>query len=234
MIFNDTFGGQGIVQDVYFGVSADALSYPIADVTRAVNLGLDEVSAIILRADNRWQFDDKNNTTLPIATTDIVASQQDYGFDDDFLEVEKVMIADQNGNFYELHNIDVNDQGVGSYLENKPENQGLARRYDVIGNSILLDPRPDYNYADGLKVYFKRKADYFTVNDTIKEPGFASEFHKYLSLFAQREYSYAKMLPKTQQLENELFKMTKKIQSYYAKRSGDVRPRVIPRIRSSR
>ncbi len=141
MVYNDTSTNQGIVQDIYFGISANSSSYPIADVTRAVNMGLDKVSSIILQADNRWQFDDKNNTTLPIATTDLVLNQQDYEFDSTFLEVEKVMVSDPSGYYHEIYNIDIHDQGVTSYLENQASNTGQPFRYDVIGNSILLDTR---------------------------------------------------------------------------------------------
>lgn len=232
MVYNDTSTNQGIVQDIYFGVSANSSSYPIADVTRAVNLGLDKVSSIILEADNRWQFDDKNNTTLPIAITDLVSNQQDYEFDSSFLEVVKVMCADQSGNYYEVYNIDIHDQGVASYLENQTSNTSYPFRYDIIGNSILLDPRPNYNYTGGLKVYFKRKADYFVVGDTTKVPGFASQFHKYLSLCGQYEYAVAKSLPKAEQIKRDMLEMEKQISKYYAKRSDDYTPRFISRIRN--
>lgn len=231
MVYNDTSTNQGIVQDIYFGISANSTSYPIADVTRAVNLGLDKVSAIILQADNRWQFDDKNNTTLPIATTDLVNNQQDYEFDSSFLEVEKVMVADPSGNYYEVRNIDIHDQNVSSYLENQTANLGQPYRYDVIGNSILLDTRPNYSYTDGLKVYFKRKAEYFTTSDTTKVPGFASQFHKYLSLYGQYEYAVAKSLPKAEQIKRDILEMEKKISEFYAKRGNDYRPRFISRVR---
>lgn len=231
MVFNDTTNKQGIVQDIYFGINANSTSYPIEDVTRNVNAGLDKVSAIILACDNRWQFDDTNNVTLPIATADIIANQQDYSFDSSFLEVTKVMIADRNGEFYELRNIDIRDQNVDTYLINKTDNVGRAYRYDVMGNSILLDPRPDYNYTAGLKVYFKRKASPFVVGDTTKQPGFAPQFHKYLSLYGQYEYSYAKGLPKTEQLKRDILEMEKEIKDFYARRTNDFKPKFISRIK---
>lgn len=234
MVYNDTTSGQGIVQDILFGVTQNLSSYPIADITRAVNLGLDKVSSIIMQADNRWQFDDKNEVTLPIATTNLVNNQQDYEFDGSFLEVEKVMVADPQGNYYEVYNIDVHDQGIESYLENKTANIGQPYRYDIIGNSILLDTRPNYSVDNGIKVYFKRKADYFTTTDTTKEPGFASQFHKYLSLYGQYEFSYAKGLPKTEQLKRDILEMEGKIKDFYSKRSKDYRPRFISRIRNPR
>lgn len=232
MIYSDLTNSQGIVQDIYFGINANSVSYPIEDVTRNVNTGLDKVSDIILKSDNRWQFDDLNNTTLPIATTDLVNNQQDYEFDSSFLDVLKVMVADSSGNFYEVYNIDIQDQGVSSYLENQSSNLGQPFRYDIIGNSILLDTRPNYDYTGGLKVYFKRKADYFTTTDTIKVPGFASQFHKYLSLVGQYEYAYAKGLAKTETLKRDVLEMEKNIAKFYSQRSGDYKPRFISRVKN--
>ena len=231
MVFNDTTTSQGLVQDIYYGINANSVSFPIADVTRAVNNGLDKVSAIILQADNRWQWEDINNTTLPIATTDIVSGQKDYTFDSSFLIVEKVLISDKTGNFYPARNINIQDQGVNSYLEAKSTNTGLPYRYDIMGNSILLDPVPNYSYTGGIKVHFKRKAGYFTTSDTTKEPGFNSQFHKYLSLYAQYEYAHAKNLnQKKQELLNDMALMERAISKHYATRSKDYKPRLIPRV----
>ena len=43
MVFNDTIGGQGIVQDTYFESQSSATSYPIADLTRNANNALDTI-----------------------------------------------------------------------------------------------------------------------------------------------------------------------------------------------
>jgi len=234
MVFSDTTTNQGIVQDIYFKINANSVSYPITEVTRACNLGLDKVSSIILKSDNRWQFDDINQTSLPIATTNLISGQQDYSFDSSFLEIVKVLVADPNGNFHEIYNIDIHDQGVSSYVQNQTGNTGQPYRYNIIGNSMFLDVVPNYSYTAGIKVYFKRKSSYFTTTDTTKEPGFAGQFHKYISLFAQYEYAQAKGLNKTETLERDMIKMEKDIQDFYSKRLKDYKPRLISRIRNPR
>jgi hypothetical protein len=232
MQFSNSSTNQGIVQDAYFGVGANSNSYPIADVTRAINKGLDRVSTLILQADNRWQFDDYNNTTLPIATTNLITNQQDYQFDSSFLEVVKVLIADENGNYYPIYNIDSTDQNVYSYLQNLSANKARPIRYDIIGNSILLDPVPNYSEANGVKVYFKRKAEYFSTSDTTKEPGFAGQFHQILSLYAQYDYATAKNLQKREAIKRDILEMEKEISKFYARRLKDYQPRLIPRYRN--
>jgi len=91
MIFNDTTPeAQGIVQDVYFEASTNATAYPIADLTRNANRGLDNAVALILGADSRWQFDSTNATDLPIGTTSLVSGQKDYTFDNDYLVIKSI------------------------------------------------------------------------------------------------------------------------------------------------
>lgn len=232
MQISDTTNETGIVQDIYFNSGSNSNSFPIADVIRAVNKGLDRVTTLILKADARWQFDDLNKTTLPIATTNIVSAQKDYSFDSSFLEVLKVLVADSNGNFKEIYNIDIYDQTVGNYLTNPTSNTGTPARYDVMGGSIILDPVPDYNYTNGLKVYFKRKAEYFTSTDTIKEPGFASHFHPILSLYGQYEYANAKGLANQEKLKRDILEMETDLIAFYSRRLKDYKPTLIPRIRN--
>lgn len=226
-------GTQGIVQDIYFKLNQNATSYPIADVTRNVNKGLDRITTLILQADNRWQFDDTNNTTLPIATTNLVTNQQDYQFDSTFLEVVKVLVADEAGQFYPLYNIDAFDPEAYTYLQNLTTNTGRPYRYDIIGNSVLLDPKPNYSYTNGLKVYFKRKMTYFTVSDTTKEPGFAPQFHELLSLYGQYEFATAKNLAKREVLKRDIKEMEVELQQFYSMRLKDYKKKLTPRVRSA-
>ena len=54
-------------------------SYPTADLTADVNLGLDKIWAIIFTSNGTWQWDDTNHTSdYPIITTDLVSGQRDY------------------------------------------------------------------------------------------------------------------------------------------------------------
>ena len=54
MVFNDTTNKQGIVQDAYFEVNANDVTYLIADLTRHANTALDNVVTLILGSDSRW------------------------------------------------------------------------------------------------------------------------------------------------------------------------------------
>ena len=65
-----------IKNDTTFWISGDStvtVDFTAADMLIRHNERLNEVVSIIMEADGRWEWDDSNLTTLPIATTDVVA-----------------------------------------------------------------------------------------------------------------------------------------------------------------
>lgn len=210
MQYNSNATGQDIVNDTYFEASANASSYPIADLTRNANTALDVAVALILFADAKWDFDSSNSTDLPIGSTDLLSGQQDYEFNDDFLVVKSVEIADSAGKWVRLIPIDNLSLEERQSMTDFLENNGTPQYYDKVGNSLMLYPAPNYNRRlveeseAGLKVYFQRQIDYFTTTDTTKEPGFAKHLHKYVPLYCSYIYACAKELPKQNALKSRL------------------------------
>lgn len=206
--------------------STDEFSYPTASKTRDINLALDKVTEIIFKSSGRWQYDDSNHTDYPIITTALVANQRDYTFTEDqqgnlILDIYKVMIADENGKYYEITPVDMqSDEGMESFY-NGENTTGKPSRYDKTANGIFLDCIPDYDYANGLKIFINREGSYFTVNDTTKKPGFSGLFHEYLALRPSYQYAYRKGLSNLVALRDELDKMEKDIQKHYKNRSRD-------------
>lgn len=208
MIYNDTTGGQGIVQDTYFEASTNASAYPIADLTRNANTALDNVLTLILGADGKWQFDSTNSTDLPIGTTSLISGQQDYTFDEEYLVIKSIECSDSQGKWTKLIPIDNYDEPMA--LSEFATTNGIPKYYDKMGESILLYPAPNYSIGvndtpeGGLRAYFQRKIDYFTTSDTTKEPGFAKHLHKYIPLYCSYVYACAKDLPKQASLEKRM------------------------------
>lgn len=248
MVFNDTTGGQGIVQDAYFEAQADSTSYPIEDVTRNANNALDTALTLILGSDSRWQFDSRNSVDLPIGTTALVSNQQDYTFDSEYLVIKSIECSDSQGNWIKLIPIDNYDEPVA--LSQFQTTNGVPKYYDKMGDSILLYPAPNYSIAPtdtpagGLRAYFQRNIDYFTVSDTIKEPGLAPHLHKYISLYCAYAYACAKDTSKQAQLAKRLqyYEGNKliggndpgAIATFYAYRELDFKKKVTPLIENTR
>lgn len=218
---------------------SDSNTYSLADKTRDVNIALDRALALIFQVGGTWQFDDSNHTDYPIITTDLVSGQRDYSFVSDengnlILEVQKVMVADPNGVYSEIYPVDIpNGSAPASYYDNLLAG-GIPWTYEKNATGFFLDPIPNYNSTNGLKVYISREASYFSTSDTTKKPGIAGLFHEYLALRPAYQYCMRKDMSKAKTLKVELQEMESAMMDYYKSREKDVQKRLIAVKRSSR
>jgi hypothetical protein len=259
LVFNDTLTKRGIVQlyESECGYSDGDVSgntTRLKKLTADVNLALDDFTALAIKADGRWQFDDSNQTDYPILTTNLVAGQRDYAFTTDnagnlILDIFKVFVASQTGVFTELRPVDV-ESGDDSPLIGAASGQigsasmssftdgrnatGTPNRYDKLGNGIFLDPVPSYSYANGLKVYVNREGSYFAYGDTTKKPGVPGLFHRYFALKPALDYcrrnnrkNYAAIAAEILKFEgDEARGIVGSIQAYFSRRNKDERARL--------
>lgn len=216
---------------------SDTNSYTAANLLIAVNHAYEDVVGKVLNADGRWQFDDTNFTSFPIATTTLVNSQNDYTFDVSLLKILRVEVKDVDGNYYQLDPIDIDDiekeAGYRVAVSEYYETDGRPLKYDVQGSSIVLYPAPDngvsVTLSAGLKVYFQRTADIFTsaqVTTGTKVPGFASPYHMILAYRAAIPYCIKFKPERVAQLEQKAMQMESEMIQFYSKRDKDERPRM--------
>ena len=230
MVFSDTSTYTGIVQDIdfiLFGNSTVTSPFAIADKTRIINSWYDKVVIMILKSNAAWEWDDNNKTDLPIATTSLVANQQDYNISGaSFLKILKVELKDANGNWQPLTPISLDDKRNESMTDYQ-KTAGTPREYDKLGNSIFLYPKPNYSQASSLKVYYQRNVTHFTVSDTTMVPGFAENFHKILSYGAALDYAIAHgMNSKIATLTPLIKEMEASIVDFYGMRGHDEKLRM--------
>jgi hypothetical protein len=193
-MFNDSVNKTGLVNDVLFRTNVTTTEFPLLDITRYINEGYDRVANVILNSDGRMEWDDSNHTDQPIASTDLINGQADYGVFtaapaalQDWLMIERVEIFDSSGNGYLLNPID--QSTINCALSEYKDEPGIPEDYDFDGTQITLYPAPNYDYTGGLTIYFKRAPSYFISTDTTKRPGFATTFHSYLSIFAANQWN---------------------------------------------
>jgi len=223
MVYSDTTLSQGLVQDIDSLCGTNATDYPVADKTRNVNRNYDDVVGLILASDNMWEWDDTNQTNLPIGTASLKASQQDYGIDTTFLKILRVECKNSSGNWVQLEQF-TPDQKRGTALTEFLKTAGTPQYFDLMANSIFLYPKPSYDSSGGLKVYFQRNVDYFVAGDTTQEPGFASPFHRLLSLGASWDYCFAKSITiKLPSLEKKIDKLEARLVNFYSQRDRDMK-----------
>jgi hypothetical protein len=196
MVFNDVAGGDGLIQEceriTNLGAGGITGSVPkLVDFTARINQGLDRFYALVFKYDQLWNFDDKNQSDLPIASTNLVSGQQDYQFANELLAVTQLFVKDSNGVFHEL-----TEQDDRNYPRTYDLNSssGLPKTYELVGNSVLLDPIPNYNSTLGLKVTFKRNCVKFLSNQGGIAVGIPSPFHVFLARYASYPYCVEKSL----------------------------------------
>ena len=214
-----------LVADVKFWISGDStktIDYTAADINAHLNNYYDEIVSVIKQSDGKWEWDDNNQTDLPIATTSLVSGQGDYTVDaGDFLNIIRVEMKDSSGNWIVLQPMSYEDkQGIA--INELDENQGTPDSYDKVGNSIVLHTIPNYSSSGGLKVYFQRVPVYFETTDTTETAGFNPLYHRYLSMGAALDYCMVNsMTDRVQLLMSKMEDMRARIKNDYAMRSKD-------------
>lgn len=236
MVYSDTSTNSGLLQEIesivfgseYGTITSDTTN--LQTFTRYANQGLDKVVTKILESDNRWQYDDSTYTDLPVATTTLVANQQDYSLSVSHLKILGVSIKDNSGNWVKLQPIDPQDLKYQDRAEFF-KTAATPVYYDVLANSVFLYPAPasgNVTLSGGLKVYFQREPNYFATTDTTKKPGFPSIFHRLVALWAAYYYLQANSSGKANNIADEIKKMEGELQSYYSRRNVEQKPRIMP------
>lgn len=215
-----------IVNRIYTYTKTNSSSFPAATMLLAINQAYNRAVSLILQADGRWEWDDDNQTDLPIATTSIVASQQDYSIDVNFLKIQRVEIKQDGATQYtKLEPLDTMDGG--DIIDNT--STGAPAYYDIKGSSIYLFPVPNYSQAASLKVYVQRGPDEFTsaeVTTGTKAPGFNSLYHEIIPLQVAADYWLANDQSKVTGFENKVQKIEEQIVKDYSKRDKDDRHQI--------
>lgn len=218
MQFNSHATNLDIVSDVLFWTGTTVDDYPLVDITRNANFALDRVVSLIQKADNKWEWEDSNNSDLPIATTSLVADQSDYSLAVTHLKIHKLRIKDPNGNLISLEPKNRKDMTDSELTESA----GTPRTYDKMGNSVFLFPKPSYASTGGLEIQFQRGANYFASTDTTKVPGFATQFHRLVPLYAARDYcSKSGLDSRVAVIDKEITKLESELVEFYSARNFD-------------
>lgn len=221
MEFNQNSNNLDLYSDFRFwcGIDqTDTTTFVIKEFTRLANFALDKIVSLIFRSDNKWQWDDNNNADLIIATDDLVAEQEDYSITVTHLKIAKVRIKDSSGNWITLKPKDRRELTDAQLTAPA----GTPTSYDKLGNSYFLNPKSSYNSSEGFEVQFQRGASYFAYDDTTKEPGFASQFHRLVSLYTAKDYCTINSLNnRLAMINNEIQKMELELIEFYSSRDAD-------------
>jgi len=219
-----------IVSDLKFVLtssSTGSIDMSATDIASVINRWYDRAVSLIMRADSRWEWDDDNYETLPVATTNLVSGQADYNIaSSTFLNLIRLEMKDSSGNSIFLNPISYEDR-KGIAMTEWAKTNGTPEYYDKVGNSFILYPTPNYSSTAGLKAYFQRIPSYFESDDTTKTPGFNPLFHRLLSVGPAYDYCLANGLTtKLSVLSNEITKLETGLIESYSQRIKDDPPKM--------
>jgi hypothetical protein len=224
-LYHDSLGLLGIDE-------SNTTTFPIATFTRYANAWYRRFIYYIWRSSGQWQFDDTNYTTLPEATADLVAGQEDYALPSTAIDVLEAYILDSDGDYKKLERINPNTLPTSrdEYLET----DGTPAEYWLEGGSVIIKPAPaagSVTTTAGLKIILDRDIDAFTITDTTQEPGLPNPFHRIISLGASFDFARANdMANKIKTIQPDLDRMIGELTDYYARRSRNQNKKIRPKI----
>lgn len=229
MQFNPASDAQSIVARINRACGSDNNTYPLLQKANDCNEGLDRYWYLAFMADGKWQIDDTNNTDLPVATANLVSGQIDYQLPATAMIIDKILVSDSAGNWTELEEVDIQDDTAKHIWELTPGNSGIPNRYELMGNSVFLDPIPNYSKASAIKIVFQRGPSYFVYNDTTKTPGIPAIFHSYVVHYASMIFCSDKNLPKKQDQMALVGRDEEAIGDFYSHRNTDEKQVIRPK-----
>lgn len=245
--FSDTTTRKGLVQlyERTIGLDFGTVSEDegrLQEFTADANVARDTYTTLAARGSGTWQHDDSGHGDMPIIQANLVSGQSIYPLLTDengnaILDIYKVFVRNPQGIYVPIDPVDQQtQQGTQGFWDGR-NTSGTPLRYDKTGNTIILDPIPNYNWRQteegqrGLKALINRESYYFVYTDTTRKPGVPGVHHEYFYLKPAYEEAFRKSLDILPALQkridqwegNESLGIKGKIETYFAERARDER-----------
>ena len=219
---------------VNFLTGTTPTEYTAAARLVSLNIWNNKVRSWIVNNIAGWQYDDSNYGDFPILTTDLVASQQDYGglTPEGLLNIKRVEITYDGSTYNRALPFDINEDYNATDTTSIASNYSQSEpRYRFVQNSIFLYPIPDANVTDGLKVFIDRTAKDFTASDVTAGTatfGFDVDFHDIIALGMSYDWKSTKNNDKS--LMQDIVLMKNDLLTHYSRKNRDAKYAVTPLI----
>jgi hypothetical protein len=234
LYFNDTTNYLGIVQQVEEETAVDpgtisGNTTKLKRLTAKANLAKQSFAKIAIQASGPWQWDDSNHTDHPIIKTNLVSGQSSYIITQDeqlnnVLDIYKVAILPSATatTYVDVDPTDEQAEDENSGFISETSTGGTPRFYGKTGSAIFLDPTPNYNATNGLKLYINREAFYYVYTDTTRPSGLPSIFDRYIVLWIAEDDARIHSKATYPALRTERMQMELDIKDYFYRREKDV------------
>jgi hypothetical protein len=219
MQYSDTTTKQGLVQDISFLLGVDLNNYTIEDRTRNMNERFRMVWQMIFESYGGMKFQDDNANATPYGDVNVSSGVGTGSIPTGALTVREAQLKDSSGVYHPLVCITEQEyfkMGADASWNNQTGFPSYIMFYE---DTWKLLPAPNYTLASALRIYFDADISVFTTADTTKVPGFASPFHRMLSIGAALDYALSrKMQDKVVYLQNLWNDYEKRLRDFYSKR----------------
>ena len=235
MQLNSNSDSQDLKSDTSFLLGGVTISstgqYPLVDFVRNINERYRAVWGWIFEAYGGWQWDDSNQTDLPQATATLTSGTATYALPSGALTVRGIDILASGSTtlWYTLTPLTAELIQQREGIDNFLSTNGNPKYYRLIGDTVELFPAPNYTQASSLKVYFDRDISSFASTDTTKTPGFASPYHRALSIGAALDFAQIHLKDRVPQLERDWIRYEFLIKKFYQQRFKQLFP---PKMRT--
>lgn len=235
MVFSDSSGLGGIVEDIDFLCTTDSVSYPLKDKARNVNRHYYVAISDILKATSRGQYNDSNLASLPKQDLTMVQDTHEVALPDSNLKIYAVEVKDNTGKWIRIKEMDFNEKP--SSISSFTTVSGLPIKYDILGSYIYLEPAPtstQVTLSSGLRIWATQEVDVFLSTDTTQEPGFAEPFHRILSLGASIDYLLVNgPTEKVDRYLAQYQELRKGLRDFYSDKNSDIRVKFRPATKTA-
>lgn len=228
--------GSGIIDDISFllGNGINLSNYSIQDRIRNINLRASMVWSSIFESYGGWLFMDDNTSDnssgLPYADQAISANQGLYQLPSTALTVIGVEIKYVNGTTWIPMRPLTHEQFLDAGGDAAFPTSSTPWAYMAQGDILRLLPAANYTQSASLRVFFDAEMQLFLITDTSKTPGFASPFHRMLSVGAALDYAESHgMTSEITTLSNKWNDLDKRLRNFYSNRFKAMLPhRITP------
>lgn len=216
-----------ISQDVHSLCGSTSGTYTPTNLIRNVNIEYQNVARLIRESAGGWSYSDNNTTNSPKWTTTLTHGTQGYNIPSTIQKIQEVTVKDSAGNWVKLLPFDLHDTSLAP--QEYYQSAGFPIYYDLVGTQIDLYPTPSSAYAtltSGMVVFVDRDITEFATTATTTIPGFATPFHRILSLAASIDF-----LQDNQQkmfLAQQKARLEQGLTKFYSNRSVESRTAIKP------
>jgi len=228
MQYNSESTSQDLVSLANALTKRDDTTFPLTEKTAYANMGNRLILTLIFDAYGGWKYDDKNNTDFPVATTDLIAAQDNYGLPTDTTQLNGVYVKYSGDVWERLQPLTLEEINQKEAEPEFERTDGVPRYYRALSNSIILYPASDTTVSDGLMIEYSRDISTFATTDTTKTPGFDPIFHEALAVYMAYQYAQVNDLKNLSELKEQWLDWQQRIRNHYTQKFKDLFP---PRIK---